>query len=87
MMKDVVHNALHVEEREQLLFARRFSPSVAKELNKHALYLAMGKTSASVQLRFLRNGPAALTLKRFSASLLSRPGQIDFSKRYGERSI
>lgn len=83
MTKDVVHNALHVEEREQLLFARRFSPSVAKELNKHALYLAMGKTSASVQLRFLRNGPATLTLKRFSASLLSRPGQIDFSKRYG----
>jgi len=85
MMKDVVHNALYVEERDRLFFARRFSPSVAEELNRHALYQAMGRTSASVQLRFLRNGPVTLTLKRFSASLLSGPGQIDFSGRYGRR--
>ena len=82
-MKEMVHNALFVEKRDQLLFARRFSPSVAKELGRHALYQAMGKTSASVQLRFLRTGPATLTLKRFPASLRSRPGQIDFARRYG----
>ncbi|NLZ77404.1 MAG: SGNH/GDSL hydrolase family protein [Spirochaetales bacterium] len=82
-MREIVHNALFVEERDRLHFARRFSPSVETELQRHALYQAMGRTSASVQLRFLRTGPVTLTIKRFSASLRSRPGQIDFSRRYG----
>lgn len=82
-MKNIVHNALRVEEDNQLFFAKRFSPSVDEELGKHPLYTAMGKTSASVQLRFIRTGGVKLTIKRFASSLLPKEGQINFAERYG----
>lgn len=82
-MNNFVHNALRVEEKDGLFFARRFPDAVTGQLAAHALYEAMGRSSASVQLRLYRRGKVTLTLQRFSASLLPKKGQLNFAERYG----